>query len=122
MSRDYRLYLDNIQFAGAKILEYAHGQSFAEFTADNKIFDAVVLNLKSSVNQQITCLLKFNHATQVDWRRPVGLCNVIAHQYFTLSDQIVWDIVQNRVPPLLTKCVKSWTKNLLNELRIPFDP
>ena len=42
MSRDYRLYLDDIQASSAKILQYMQGVSFDSFVNDAKTFDAVV--------------------------------------------------------------------------------
>lgn len=46
MSRDYRLYLDDIQEACAKVLRYTRGMSFAGFMSDEKTFDAAVRNLE----------------------------------------------------------------------------
>ncbi len=37
---------------------------------------------------------------QVDWRRIAGLRDVIAHGYFGLNEELLWDIVQNRIPEL----------------------
>jgi uncharacterized protein with HEPN domain len=45
MSRDYCLYLDDIQISTRKILQYTQGLNFDTFTNDAKTFDAVVLNL-----------------------------------------------------------------------------
>jgi uncharacterized protein with HEPN domain len=46
MSRDYRLYLDDIQSSTEKILRYTQGLDFGSFTNDAKTSDAVMLNLQ----------------------------------------------------------------------------
>jgi uncharacterized protein with HEPN domain len=101
MSRDYRLYLDDIQTSTAKILQYTQGMNFASFTNDAKTFDAVVLNLLilGEAVKNIPDSVKAKYP-QVDWRRIAGLRDVIAHGYFGLNEDLLWDIVQNRIPQL----------------------
>ena len=101
MSRDYRLYLDDIQASSAKILQYTRGVSFDGFVNDTKTFDAVVLNLQiiGEAVKNIPDSVKAKYP-QVDWRRIAGLRDVIAHGYFGLNEDLLWDIVQNRVPQL----------------------
>ncbi|MDE3089100.1 MAG: DUF86 domain-containing protein [Chloroflexota bacterium] len=101
MLRDYRLYLDDIQASVEKIRKFTQGLSFDEFSADNKTFDAVVLNLQiiGEATKHIPDSVKEKYP-DVDWRRIAGLRDVIAHGYFGLNEHILWDLVQNRVPQL----------------------
>ena len=46
MSRDYRLYLDDMLMAAEKVLRYTQGVDFTRFVDDEKTFDAVVRNLE----------------------------------------------------------------------------
>ena len=46
MSRDYRLYLDDMRMAAEKVLRYTQGADLAHFVDDEKTFDAVVRNLE----------------------------------------------------------------------------
>jgi len=46
MSRDPRLFLEDIREGCEKILRYTHGLTFEQFQADEKSFDAVVRNLE----------------------------------------------------------------------------
>jgi uncharacterized protein with HEPN domain len=68
---------------------------------DTKTFDAVVLNLQiiGEAVKSIPDSVKAKYP-QVDWRRIAGLRDVIAHGYFGLNEDLLWDLVQNRVPQL----------------------
>ena len=38
---------------------------------------------------------------QVEWRKIAGLRDVLAHTYFSLENETIWDVVQTKVPRLL---------------------
>jgi len=46
VSRDVRLYLEDILESGNKVLRYAHGMNFEEFLSNEVVFDAVLRNLE----------------------------------------------------------------------------
>ena len=98
MSRDYRLYWDDIQASTKKILQFTRGVSFDSFTNDTKTFDAVVLNLQiiGEAVKNISDSVKAKYP-QVDWHRIAGLRDIIAHGYWGLNEELLWDIVQNRL-------------------------
>jgi len=102
MSRDYRLYLDDIRESCEKVLRYVHGLTFGQFVHDEKTFDAVVRNLEiiGEAAKHIPPDIRSRYP-EVEWPKIAGLRDVVVHEYFGLDGDILWDIVQNHVPALL---------------------
>jgi uncharacterized protein with HEPN domain len=40
--------------------------------------------------------------TSINWRGVMGLRDIIAHQYFNVDEDMIFDIVKNKIPDLLT--------------------
>ncbi len=45
MSREYLLYLEDMQLSCRKLLRYVNGLEFDQFITDERTYDAVILNL-----------------------------------------------------------------------------
>jgi len=99
--RDCRLYLDDILEAIAKIDRYSAGLSFEEFRDDDRTFDAVVRNLEiiGEASKNIPDPIRLRHPG-VEWKRIAGLRDVVAHGYFGVDAEIVWDVVRSKLPHL----------------------
>ncbi len=101
MSRDLRLFLEDIHESCAKILRYTRGLSFEEFRADEKTPDAVVRNL-TIIGEAVKSLpdtFKKRYPS-VEWRKIAGLRDIVVHEYFGVDEDILWDVVQNKIPEL----------------------
>ncbi len=103
MSRDLRLYLYDIRVACEKVLRYTDGMEFEQFLADDRTFDAVLRNLQiiGEAVKNIPDDVR-NRNPDIEWRKIAGLRDVLAHTYFQIENEIIWDVIKNKVKPLLT--------------------
>jgi uncharacterized protein with HEPN domain len=101
MPRDYNLYLEDIMAAIERIEIYTRGISFQQFHENTMIIDAVLHNLEiiGEVAKSLPEEVK-SRFSEVEWRKISGLRDIIVHQYFGISLEIVWDILQNKLPGL----------------------
>ena len=101
MPRDSKVYLEDILEATRKITAYTTGLSKTVFLEDEKTIDAVVRNLEV-IGEAVKKLpedLRAQHSA-VEWKKIAGLRDMLIHEYFGLDAEIVWDIVQHKVPAL----------------------
>lgn len=71
------------------------------FYADVKTFDAVLMNfviIGESV-VKISDDLKINEP-QIPWKKMKGFRNIVAHNYFGVDAEEVWQIIKNYIPEL----------------------
>jgi uncharacterized protein with HEPN domain len=97
VSRDVRLYLEDIQLSCKKIIRYIENLGFYEFIADDRTYDAVIRNLEiigeaaRNVPEPIRA-----RQPEIDWRAISALRNIVAHEYFGIKDEIIWDIIRTK--------------------------
>ena len=102
MSRSLRLYLEDILSSGAKVLRYTEGMTCEDFIRDERTYDAVVRNLQIIGEVVKNVPMEFRDKyKQIEWRKIAGLRDILAHAYFSLEDEILWDVVENKVPILI---------------------
>jgi uncharacterized protein with HEPN domain len=100
-ARDWTLFLQDMRRFCAKVSRYTEGLGQQQFLADELIVDAVLRNLEllGEAAKQIPPDVRLRHP-MVPWRRIAGLRDVLAHAYFGLEDETVWQTVSFSVPAL----------------------
>jgi uncharacterized protein with HEPN domain len=101
MSRDERLYLEDIVTACEKILRFTNGITFDDLLRDEKTYDAVVRNLEviGEAAKHISDEIR-GKISDIDWRKAAGLRDMLSHVYFGIDNNILWNVIQNKVPHL----------------------
>jgi uncharacterized protein with HEPN domain len=101
MSRDETMYLQDIDESCEKILRFTAGLSQSDLMRDEKTYDAVVRNLEiiGEAAKHISADLR-KQLPDILWRKAAGLRDMLAHAYFGIDNDILWDVVQNKVPPV----------------------
>ena len=100
--RTETVYLADIIDSIERIQQYVDGVTQEEFAANLEKQDAVVRRLEiiGEAVKQISITTRTNHPA-VPWRHMAGMRDMLIHQYFGISDQIVWETVTEELPPLL---------------------
>lgn len=116
MSRDARLFLQDLLDAAAKVQAYTANLSQEAFEANEMAYDAVLRNLEviGEAAKQIPQDLR-GAAPEIPWRMICGFRDHLAHAYFGLDNDTVWEVVTTELPALLLA-----VKRLLQTL--PKDP
>lgn len=101
MSRDYKVYLDDILEAIGWIRIYTTGLSYEEFQDDRRTVDAVVRNLEiiGEAVKQIPENIRLQYP-DIDWKKIAGLRDILIHNYFGIDLELIWDILENKLAPL----------------------
>ena len=107
MRENHRLpdYLDHIQQAAADARSFVEGLAKDDFLADKRTQQAVIMSLiiiGEAVTKVMDRYAEYAQAHgQVPWRNMRGMRNRIAHGYFDINLDVVWDTVQIALPELL---------------------
>jgi len=101
MRRDYKSYLNDILDAIDRIEKYTEKLSIDDFSESNLYQDAVVRNLEiiGEAVKHIPNNLRDKY-TDIEWKKIAGLRDILAHMYFGIDIEIVWDVIQNKIPEL----------------------
>jgi uncharacterized protein with HEPN domain len=105
------MYLQDIVQSGRKVLQFTEGLTQNDLLGDGRTYDAVVRNLEiiGEAAKHISDELR-EQLADIEWRKIAGLRDMLAHVYFGIDDDILWDVVKNRIPKLVLV-----VENFLNE-------
>lgn len=105
-------YLLNILESINKINNYiSQYQNADELHNDTKSFDAVMMNFMviGEMAEKLTESFKVKTESEIDWYKIRGFRNIIAHNYFGIDVEEVWQIIHNSLPGL-DENIKSITE------------
>ena len=100
--RSARFYLDDIFAASRNISTFLVGINSAdELEHDLKTFHAVIHNIEiiGEACRQMPRSLKTRYS-QIPWQKISNMRNIIAHEYFGVDAELVWQVCQKSIPEL----------------------
>ena len=75
--------------------------SYKKFLQNNLVVDGVVRNMEiiGEAVKSLPAAIK-NRYPQIEWKKIAGLRDILAHAYFGVDKEILWDIMKNKLPGL----------------------
>lgn len=104
MKRDMKLYLQDIWDSILAIEEYTKNLTEDEFYLNRQVQDAIIRRLEivgEAVKKLEDNFIK--KYPQIEWNKIAGMRDIVAHEYFGVKLDRVWDSVKNDLPQLKQK-------------------
>ena len=107
MSRGSRLYLEDIVASAQAIRGYIAGATRATLDDDTRTRDAIIRNLEiiGEAVKRLPVEMTAGHP-EVDWAGFSRMRDILIHQYFGVSLNVVWMTVTAELPGLETAVLK----------------
>ena len=109
MSRDVRLYLEDILTACAKIQRYTAGLSREQFLRDERTYDAVVRNLLviGEAAKRLPDEIR-SFRSDIDWKKIGAMRDILVHVYHGIDDDVLWSVTSGKIPELQAAVSTVW--------------
>jgi len=101
MTRQYKLFIQDILDAINDIDEFIGDMDFNTFSEDDKTKSAVVwkINVIGEATKNIPQTMREKYK-DVPWKYMARIRDKIAHFYFGVDYEIVWEVIKKRLPEI----------------------
>jgi uncharacterized protein with HEPN domain len=105
MRLEAKKFLFDVENAAKLIVQFTRGRSFTDYTGDPMLRSAVERQFEI-MGEALNKLSKIDPAAAArveDHRRIIAFRNVLIHGYDSIGDDVVWGIVETKLPELLRR-------------------
>lgn len=102
--REWQFYIQDMIACAEKILSYTTDMSQADFESSSLTYDATIRNLEviGEAATHIPTQIRDQYS-DISWRMIVATRNQLIHGYLGIDNDILWNIVSENIPELLSK-------------------
>ncbi len=106
-----RIRLEHIVASADNISRYTHGKTYNDLLSDDMMCYAVVYNILAigEAAYHLTKAFQKEHP-DTEWDDIMKMRNVLAHDYYKLKLQTVWEVVQHDLPRLREQITRYLTE------------
>jgi len=99
IKREFILYLEDMLQSMERIEEYLGNLDFKEFKMSFMVVDAIIRNFEviGEASKNIPNEIQEKYP-EIPWKKMYGLRNLIAHEYFGIDYEMIWEIAKNNLP------------------------
>ena len=99
IKREFILYLEDMFQSMQRIEEYLGDLDFRKFKMTYMVVDAIIRNFEiiGEASKNIPPEIQEKYP-EIPWRKMYGLRNLIAHEYFGIDYEMIWEIAKNNLP------------------------
>ena len=103
MSRDWKLYVEDMIEFSRRVLSYVEGLDQEQFEKNLLVYDATVRNIEligesaTHIPEQVRLF-----APHIEWRRVIATRNRLIHGYLGIDNDVLWSIICDDIPQLLS--------------------
>ncbi|MEM6503243.1 MAG: DUF86 domain-containing protein [Cyanobacteria bacterium P01_C01_bin.89] len=103
MKRDQESLID-ITNAANRALRYANGISKPALEANDEKLSAILyqITIIGEATKRLSPEFRQQHPT-LPWREMAGMRDIIVHEYDQLDFEVIWDVINNKLPDLLSQ-------------------
>lgn len=99
VKREFILYLEDMIKSMERIEEYLCGLDFIKFKMTYMVVDAVIRNYEiiGEAAKKVPIEIQVKYP-EIPWKKMYGLRNLIAHEYFGIDYEMIWEIAKKNLP------------------------